>query len=292
MWADTTDVRPTMAPGAPRLGVSWIPHGVLAALGGQDADAAPHRVLAQAIEGLGVDLAFVPSELPYALETAALLVERSIAVGWAVPGPLSVAAARVGWGTLLRDGALSAHELNARLVEALPATLEAVRRAPCAGAACVVLADDLIADKEWLITPSVAHALLMPLYAQVVASAGLLGLPVLFHSDGAVQDLYGQLRRAGVAGVHMTLSGERFWSAAKRARACGLAVVGGIPVASLQDAGTAGLAARLERRCAEVPGVLLCDDGGVASPAHLETLGALYRSLRERGWERCEQPVA
>lgn len=267
------------------VAMSWIPPGAAHAYLGTARAADPAEDLADLAVALRVDLAFVPAGEPWSPVCARALRREGVAVGWAVPGPLGLVAEALGLVEVLKLSVGEPGSLAVPLADALHRTSEFVRVGAAAGADVIVCADDLAADSGWLVSPDFALSALVPCIAHVASEARRLGMPTVQHSDGDIRAVFGALRDAGVAGIHVgSLSAGAFPSIMGAAKATDLGVLGGLAVRDLcaddrVSAGVRGLVAGLVSLAADGD-LLVCDDGGITTAGQLGCLAAALAEVR------------
>jgi hypothetical protein len=228
----------------------------------------------------GLDFVFVDATAPWAAE--AFEKRGDLAVAWVVDGPL--------WPVLSESGSI-AEALRRTLRE--PASLSAgldhhtwraaalTAKGVDLGADAVVIADDLGGSEGLLVTPEFAHDEVIPRLARVATAAGGR-VPMLLHSDGDVRTILPALRSAGYAGLHSGgLSREDFESLFWEARRHHLAVLGGIPAASLGRGRVAAIQAGTRMAMlAQAGGLLVADDGGITTAAEIDSYSSAVGAAR------------
>lgn len=107
-----------------------------------------------------------------------------------------------GYGQLFRVLANGSRELLhlTQAVEKL--NLEIVRRAVAMGAAGVMIADDIAYQRGLLVNPIMLRSFYFPFLARQAEGIKTLGVPLFFHSDGNLNEVLGDLVRAGFDGLH------------------------------------------------------------------------------------------
>ena len=260
-------------------GISWVPEGALAALLAGTTTEGPADSLATVARALSLDVAFVPSEMPWARAAAARLGEADTAVVWAVAGVLGRAGARLGWTEAIRLSAANPTALTIALDEALHDTLVEVRAGIAAGADTILIADELSGASGPLVSPDYALDALMPCYHRCAGEINSEGVPALFHSDGDVRALMPALSRAGFAAIHLGgLSPEPFLASFASARSAGLIVLGGIEAAAL--IGGARRTGEHAAAAALAGGLVVCDDGGMTTAEELTAFASAIDAAR------------
>ncbi len=230
------------------VGATWVPTSSIVGLA----------------RSLELDFAFVPAEHPDARVLGAQLHDLDTAVVWAVSGVFGRVAGLLGWPEALRLTAGEPGALAAPLAEALHAVLESVRAGVVGGADVVLVADDLAGASGPLMSPDFALDALLPCYRAAAAEVLSRGGLVAFHSDGDVRSLMPSLSRAGFSALHLAgIAPDALDTSIDAARASGLVALGGIVAGALAGDPTAlGEAAG---RAARSRGLIVCDDGGIAS---------------------------
>lgn len=261
-------------------GLTFVDPSLLGAdPGAPDAPPAGRLVRAGAREGL--DFAFVPSWEPWAAEACASLTGAGIGCAWVVPGVLWPALEATGVATGLRAAAAGPDALAEPLDDALEHALHATRSGLRAGAAAIVVADDLAGSSGPLVDPAFLRAAVFPRLAAVTATASDAEVPAVLHSDGDIRTLMSATAVTGFVAVHGDSGGGRWFEESVRpARAAGLAVIGGLPTALLSDEATAVAAAEAAGVLASGGGLLVADDGGVTTPAEAAHLLLALRAAR------------
>lgn len=258
-------------------GITYVPPQALEAIYWGKASG-PAEALASLAQELDLDLAFVPAVEPWADEAAGRLHDAGIAVAWAVSGVLGRVAHVEGWPEVLRQSAGDPSALAHPLATALHDALVELRTGTTRRADFVVVADDLAAERGWLVSPDFALDALVPCYRSMAQEASGAGVPAIFHSDGDIRTLLPALAKAKFAAVHPGgLGGESLATFARAATSAGLVTLGGLPARELR-AGAKRLA-QGAAQLAEDTRLLITDDGGIASP---EELAAFVSAMRWR----------
>lgn len=260
------------------VGVTWLPVGALDALfRGRIHE--PAQALGAFVAQAGLDAAFVPADETWAAEAVDAVTATGGMALWALAGPMGRVEDSLGWLQALKSTVTAPAELAFLLDEALHEALEAVREGVRAGAGAIVIADDLAGASGPLLSPDYALEALLPLYRRLAAAAGEAGLPAVFHSDGDIRVLLPALSRAGFAAVHPGgLVDDALAALATSARSSGLAVMGGIAGSRLLAGAKASALASLA--FAADGGVIITDDGGIASPEELAAFVTAVRAIR------------
>jgi hypothetical protein len=264
----------------PVAGLSYVPAEALA----RSKDVASKDVpalLAETVEALSLDFAFVPADAEWAVDAVRAIQERGRAAFWAVDGPF--------WATLRETGIEDGLKATAWKPKSLEPRVEAeAHRAEAevhagidVGADVIVIADDVAGTSGPLVAPDYLNERLVPRYALLVAIAASAGLRSVFHSDGAVAAFLPGLARAGFIGVHGGggLPLDRFELLLGATREQGLVLLGGMDVPGLR--GGAHETMRIGTRLsvlATAGGLILTDDGGVCTPHDLDALTAAFAS--------------
>jgi len=244
-------------------GVSWVTPGLLG----------------DTVRSEGLDFGFVPAGVYDGATEVGELHSLDAAAIWAVPGVLGRVAESMGWAEAMRLSAARPGALAVPLAQALHEALEMVRAGIAAGADCVLVADDLASASGPLVAPDFALDALVPCYRSIAAEVIGEGVAA-FHSDGDVRVLMPSLAHAGYSAVHLAgLSTTEVLASVRSARSAGLVAMGGIVAAGIEaDPVSAGAFAG---RLASKEGVLVCDDGGLATPADMAAFGVAVGAARD-----------
>lgn len=227
----------------------------------------PASTLAEAASALRASFAFVDSSEPWAEQAAEALIGADVAPLWTVSGPLWPIIQDLGAIEGLRQTLTRPEHVGTALDAGLDALLSEVGRGARQGVRAIVLAEDLAGTEGPLVAPDFAIAELLPRYERVVRSAHSLGLPAIFHSDGDVRLLLPAIARAGFAAVHVGggLSARTFERVFWAAREAGLAVIGGLLTAELDNAARAEAIGSEIGVLAQAGGLFVADDGGITT---------------------------
>jgi hypothetical protein len=264
-------------------GLSFVDPGLLAAPGERHA-LTPADALVRVCVREKLDFAFVPSWEAWAAQACGALNGAGLACAWVVPGVLWPALESMGIATGLRAAATGPRALAEQLDAALSRALRAARTGMGAGAAAIVVADDLAGSEGPLVDPTFLRAVVFPRLAVVVALANDAGLPAVLHSDGDIRQLMSAAATAGFAAIHGDAGGGRwFEESLPAAQAAGLMVIGGVPSAALASEADAVAAAECAHALAARGGLLVADDGGVTTPAEARHLLRALRVGRGEG---------
>lgn len=243
----------------------------------------PARTLARSAETLRASFAFVPAHEPWAEEAVEELGSAGIAPLLAISGPLWPIIEARGVAEGLRDTLTRPEEIGAEIDSALDEVLDEVGRAVQLGARAVVLAEDLAGTQGPLVAPDFAIAELVPRYERIVRAARSLGLPAIFHSDGDIRPLLPAISRAGFVSVHA--GGGLHFDAFERlywaTRAEGLAVVGGLLTADLDNPARAEALGSRVGVLAQAGGLFLADDGGITTVTEIAALVTALAAARD-----------
>lgn len=154
---------------------------------------------------LGADLCFLsctgPQAVPMRTETmreaVSLVHERDLACGAVVDGPWQRLAERDGLFPIIAK--LGGHiEETERQVSSMASLAGEELSAWCdAGADLVLLADDIAYNRGPYFSPTLLKRLLLPLYRNLLLSAGERGVPMGFHSDGDLTLILQDLTETG-----------------------------------------------------------------------------------------------
>jgi uroporphyrinogen decarboxylase len=199
---------------------------------------------------------------------------------WTVSGVLGRVGERVGWLEALRMTVAEPGALAVHIGEVLHDALDEVRRGLVEGADAILIADDLAGAMGPLISPDFALDALVPCYRSLAREATDHDVPAIFHSDGDIRTMLPALRRAGFSAAHLAgLSGAAFVTSHAVARSVGLVVLGGVEVAAL-GLGARRLGAHAGLIALSV-GMLVCDDGGIASAEEVAAYASALDAARE-----------
>jgi len=260
-------------------GLSFVDPSLLPGPGGPARSHA--SALANACEGLRLDFAFVPSWEPWALDAVGMLRAVGVAVAWVVPGVLTPVFEGLGAGEVLRATERDPGRLAEALDEATTRSESAIDAGIAAGADAIVIADDLAGADGPLVPPSFLDPEIVPRLARLVARAAAVGLPAVLHCDGVAAPLYAPAHAAGFAAVHGDCGGPaRVAAALALARRVGVMLAGGIGASQLTDLARATAAGATAATLAAQGGLLVCDDGGVATRAECAALFAALGAAR------------
>jgi hypothetical protein len=248
----------------PVVGVTWLPPTAIVGLA----------------HSLDLDFAFVPAEQPNAPELVAQLHDLDTAAVWAASGVFGRVAELLGWAEALRLTAGEPGVLAAPLAEALHAVLESVRAGIAANADVVLVADDLAGANGPLVSPDFALDALMPCYRAFAAETLSRGAIAGFHSDGDVRALMPSLGRAGFSAVHIAgITDGALEVTIGAVRASGMVALGGIAAGALGD--DPHSIGRSAGSLARAGGLLVCDDGGLATAADIAEYALAIEEARE-----------
>ncbi|HEY5468558.1 MAG TPA: uroporphyrinogen decarboxylase family protein [Coriobacteriia bacterium] len=265
----------------PAIGLSFAEPRLL---NGDGATLDPAGSLAATCRREHLDFAFVPAHEPWAERAVSLLAGSGVAGAWVVDGVLWPTLGERGPARGLREVAGSANELGPALDRALGRALEEAGRGLDAGAAALVVADDMAGGSGPLVGPAFLSQHVFPRLARVAEAARRAGVPAILHCDGDARLLMEAAAEAGFAAIHGDAGGagglEDGFAAA---RAAGLGFIGGVPTAELS--GEAGpLPARWRAGAlANDSGLLLADDGGITTADEMAALLAILRASRAGG---------
>lgn len=261
-------------------GITWLPDEALQELARDTEVSGPADALATLVSALNLDFAFVPASEPWAAEALRSLRGVGAASLWSVAGVLGRVGDRVGWVDTLRMTVAEPGALAVHTGEVLHDALDEVRRGLAEGADAIVIADDLAGAMGPLVAPDYALDALVPCYRMLAHEAVAHDVPAVFHSDGDIRIVLPALKRAGFCSAHLAgLAGNAFLASHAVARSAGLTVLGGVEVASL------GLGARRlgahAGLLALAGGMLVCDDGGIASTEEVAAYASALDAARE-----------
>lgn len=270
---------------APATGLSWVPPVVLRALTWDRGIEHEDEMLQSVAAALDCDLAFVDASYPWAADAVRMLRAQGVVVAWAVAGVLGRVSDRRGMSDVIRASAVDPALLGDELDMALQGVLASVDQGCTAGAEVIVVADDLAGQSGWLVAPDYAMEALVPRYESAAIAATAAGAVPVFHSDGDVRVLYPALSSAGFAGVHLGGAGRLGVEAAMPAAVRnGLALLGGIQVSAIAHEGARHIGEGLAPLAHSGP-LIICDDGGVSSPAEIAAMGSVLDAARH-AWDQ------
>jgi hypothetical protein len=233
--------------------------------------------LARACADLGLDFCFVPSWAEWAPRAVDELWRAGVAPLWVVPGvvwpSLEVLGVEAGLRASVQRPALLLEAMDA----ALAGALRAARAGLEAGAHGVVVADDMAGASGPLLSAAFLEEQAFPRLSRVAQLAREAGVPALLHCDGDARALFAAVAAAGLVALHGDLGGpDGIGATMTAARVAGIVLIGGVPSASLSTLAAGALAGTLDATLAEGGGLLVSDDGGVASR---EQVAALFAAL-------------
>jgi hypothetical protein len=266
----------------PLAGASWLPELLLQQLA--PALPGPARRLARIVCDAGLDFAFVPAEVPWAVDAARCLTDEGVATVWAVPGPL--------WPVLSRRGTARAIAMTSRdpdaLADAMRQELDRVQADVETGlaldVAAVVIAEDLASHQGFLVAPDFAIMHAVPALAPAVATITDAGKAAVFHSDGDVRPVLDAVLETGFTALHTgAVDPDRGALLASEAIRRGLTLVGGLPGLMLERGGASAARVAADLVAAERSGVLVvADDGGLVTSSGFRALARLATFVRTR----------
>jgi uroporphyrinogen decarboxylase len=133
-----------------------------------------------------------------------------------VDGPFSAAAKAWGWEQALVRLTRPTPDLPRFMAEAVVEQAEFIQRLAGAGADGILLGDDIAYRRSAYVQPAALRESYFPYLTVLVEACQRAGLPVVFHSDGNLWELLGDLVAAGINGLQglepgagMSLSGVR-----------------------------------------------------------------------------------
>ena len=133
-----------------------------------------------------------------------------------VDGPFSAAAKAWGWEQALARLARPTPDLPRFMAEAVVEQAEFVQRLAGAGADGILIGDDIAYRRSAYIQPAALRQSYFPYLTVLVEACQRAGLPVVFHSDGNLWELLGDLVATGINGLQglepgagMSLAGVR-----------------------------------------------------------------------------------
>ena len=242
----------------------------------------PDELIARACAQLHLDFVFLPGKESWAARAARRVTAAGIAAFWAVDGPFARAADDLGWGEALRLTVAEPSSLLGSLDDGVAAALAEVHRGTAAGAAAIVVAEDLSGASGPLVPPDFVNETLVSRLARIVGEASTAGLPAAIHSDGDVRAHLSAFARAGFSAVHMGGLGETaFVRMLRDARTRGLRTIGGIEGEALRAGSIAAIRAGTRASLFAVAGdLLVADDGSISSPEEFSAFASAVAAAR------------
>lgn|GEM_PF-740531 len=226
------------------------------------------------------DFAFVCSWEPGAGSVCVEVTACGTVPLWVVRGPLDALAATHGWSHALASTVTDSQGLAEQVDRLVAEACSSVESAVTCGAGGVVVAEDVATATGFLLDPEYVTHEILPRVGTIAGAATETGLVSVWHSDGDVRSFIPHAAAEGLDAVHPGgLGAEAFERVFREARRAGMAVFGGISGGALREGGPAavravGVSASL---LAREGGLLVCDDGGIASA---KDLGALESALQ------------
>ncbi len=267
------------------VGVTFLPEVATASLlWGSEADA--HTPLAVAVcSRLAPDFAFVPVWEPAAETTVRDIASCGTAPFVVVRGPLTSIAEQDGWAPTLRATLTGERDFASRLDAATNATIADTKTAAEWGAFAVVVAEDVAGATGPLVAPDYVIGDLMPRLGRIASAAHDAGLAAVWHSDGDIRPDLRAATRAGFDAVHPGgLEARAFEALLAEARRHGLTVLGGIHGSAIRSGGPVAIRTGVEAAVAAAAGgLLVSDDGSVATGPELAALISALQASRDRG---------
>lgn len=266
------------------FGITFVPTDALEGMRwGRGAGAGePGVLLSAAVEALGLDFAFVPSYEPWAEQALEGVLEAGAAPLWVVNGPFSNAVSVHGWTETLRLTAADPALLREALDEGAASADSEVLRGLAAGAAGVVVAEDLAGAQGPLVAPDFVFDEVLPRCVHLVAEARRVDLPTVLHSDGDIRVFLPAIARSGFSAVHSGGWGaDGFVRLLRDARQYGLRVIGGIDGEALRESPLAAVRAGTQATLFAAPGdVLVADDGSISTSEELSAFVSALAAAR------------
>ncbi|MBA4370214.1 MAG: hypothetical protein C0418_01370 [Coriobacteriaceae bacterium] len=247
------------------------------------ARAADRHPLGAVCASLSLDFAFVAAGSDDAADAAESVRAAGAAVMWSVAGPLGRLLEERGWTEGLRSVAGEPEALVPLLDDGVLAALEGLERGTAAGASVLVIAEDLAGTTGPLVPPDYAFEELFPRLARIVEAAREADLPCVLHSDGDVRAFLPAAKRSGFSAVHVGggLGWQAFEQLFRAARTAGLAVVGSLLTTDISRGAPGAVAAGSRAGVlASAGGLLLADDGGLATPEELDVFVSALAAAR------------
>ena len=270
-------------PGIVSVGVTFLPEDATASLHwGGESDA--HTPLAVAVcSRLAPDFAFVPAWEPDAETTVRDIAACGTAPFVVVRGPLTSIAEEDGWVPTLRATLAGGGGFVSRLDAATTVAIAEARGAAEWGAFAVVVAEDVAGANGPLVAPDYVIGDLMPRLGRIASAAHDATLVAVSHSDGDMRAFLRAATAAGFDAVHPAgLEPRAFEALLAEARRHGLTTLGGIPGSAVSSGGPAAIRAGVEAAVAAAEGgLLVSDDGGVASGPELAALISALQATRD-----------
>lgn len=129
------------------------------------------------------------------------VVDAGLFVFWVVNGPFQEAMRRRGMMAFLTEIARSPAAVDSELWQVADSVTEIMARGIAAGAHGIILADDIAYQQSTYASPDFIEQRLLPIWQALTATAGKLGVPVFFHSDGNLNAVLPMIAAAGFDGL-------------------------------------------------------------------------------------------
>lgn len=263
------------------IGLTFAPLAALAAMRWGHRDE-PGDLLPAAVTALELDFAFVPAAEPWAERAVEGVIEAGAAPLWVVDGAFANAVSVHGWTEALRLTVADPYALGPALDEGAARAVSETLRGLAAGAAGVVVAQDLAGAHGPLMAPDFVHEELLPRAAAVVVETSRVELPAVFHSDGDIRVFLSGIARTGFSAVHVGGVGEDgFVRLLRDARQHGLRIIGGIEGEALRQSLPAAIRAGTQAALFAAPGdLLVADDGSISNAQDLAAFVSAVEAAR------------
>lgn len=269
-------------------GEMWLGHGLFQELGWED-DLKAHVRLCRY---LTMDIVFLPVTLSYphnhlfdyryfSLDDVSHLVTEShgLLVGAIVDGPFQQLSQKIGLQQMLQRW------LKRGTIETLQEEANQVGQLVLACLECkpdaLVIADDIAYHHSTFVSPKDLEQFLFIFYRDWVQQAHNLGIPIFFHSDGRLTDVFSTLLACdfdGLAGCQLEYLDLRALPQQYKSQ---LVLLDGIPNDLLEkeelDFSHQKQFAELLTDLTSVGHLVLCSSSGLSSARHLSRLRTLYQ---------------
>lgn len=135
------------------------------------------------------------------LDDISRISDQGLFVFWVVNGPFQEAMRRRGMMAFLTEIAQSPDAAGAELWQASESVAEIMAQVVAAGAHGIILADDIAYQQGTFTSPDFIEQRLLPIWQVQTATAGKLGVPIFFHSDGNLNAVLPAIAAAGFDGL-------------------------------------------------------------------------------------------
>ena len=269
-------------------GEMWLGHGLFRELGWKDDLEARVRLC----RDLAMDIVFLPVALScphnhpfdyryFSLDDASQLVTEShgLLVGSIIDGPFQKLSQRIGLPHLLRQwltpGAIET--LQEEAVQVGELVLACLECKPDA----LVIADDIAYHQSTFVSHKDLEQSLFIFYKDWIQQAHNRGIPVFFHSDGRLTDVFSSLLACGFDGLAGCQLEYLEPTALQRQYKSKLVLLAGIPNDLLEeeelDFSHRKQFIELLTDLTSVGHLVLCSSRGLSSARHLYRLRTLYQ---------------